>query len=309
MGAWINYSNRIHISTACNALLGSMDYREMSEEFISDIMGNDNIQYIQVSEMLPDDVFWKVDRVLEQRPDITFRVYGLYGTKPFDWTILKRMPHLQRLQLDAHLAKDPSKVDCSVLCEISSLRALHLSLFDLRDYSFIKGLPAEMEVISIFADGMKDSVNFDCKWLLAYSNLHTLYLGKNAKKNIKEIAKLPNLRRLSLRGIKLLDLDFLRPVGLESLALLWCGMNDLSSLAGFDTLKDLELWRILKLEDISFISSLSNLEVLKLQDLNRITALPDMSQLLNLRKIILMNMPIDEESVAPALRKLITHRD
>lgn len=309
MGAWIDFTSRLHISFSTNGLIHSTDYREITEDFISAAVDNKKLKCIQVDEMLPDEAFQKIDRILASRPDIAFRVFGLYGGKFFDWSILKRMPHLQRLQLDAHLANHPDLVDCSVLCEIPSLRSLHLNLFDLKDYSFIQGLPAEMEDVSIFADGLKGSVIFDCKWLLSYPNIHTLYLGKNAKKNIKEIAKLPNLKRLSLRGIKLSDLDFLRPVGLDSFSLLWCGMNDLSSLAGFDTLKELELWRILKLEDITFVSSLRNLEVLKLQDLNRITALPDLSQLYNLRKIVLMNMPIDEESVALELRKLITHRD
>lgn len=94
---------------------------------------------------------------------------------------------------------------------------------------------------------------------------------------------------------------------LESFALLWCGSSDLSAIGKLATLKELELWRIMKLEDISFVSSLVNLEVLKLQDLSHIIMLPDLSELHSLRKIVLNNMKIDESSLNEELREMISH--
>ena len=35
------------------------------------------------------------------------------------------------------------------------------------------------------ADTMGSSIKFDCKWLLQYDKLNTLWLGKKAKKNIE----------------------------------------------------------------------------------------------------------------------------
>lgn len=83
-------------------------------------------------------------------------------------------------------------------------------------------------------------------------------------------------------------------------------MNDLNELREFTSLKYLELWRILKLEDISFISSLTNLEVFKLQDLNRIHYLPDLEGLDKIRKIILINVPIDREILPENIRQLVS---
>lgn len=82
-------------------------------------------------------------------------------------------------------------------------------------------------------------------------------------------------------------------------------MNDLTSLRDFG-LKSLSLWRINKLEDISFIPTLLQLETLRLIDLKHITHLPDMSALKHLRDITLENVPIDISSLPDYLRN-ITH--
>lgn len=72
---------------------------------------------------------------------------------------------------------------------------------------------------------------------------------------------------------------------MHTFRLLYCGNSDLSKLGEFESLREFELWRILKLENIDFISSLINLEILKLQDLNRINSLPDLSRLAKLKKL------------------------
>lgn len=115
------------------------------------------------------------------------------------------------------------------------------------------------------------------------------------------------MKDLTLRGIKLESFDFIRQKNLESLAVQWCGMNDLSSLNGFTSLKRLELWRIMKLEDISFISTLSSLESLRLLDLSHIHALPDLTGLENLKEIILDNVPIDETTLPERIRGIVSH--
>ncbi len=84
---------------------------------------------------------------------------------------------------------------------------------------------------------------------------------------------------------------------LEVLRILWASVEDMNSLAVLKKLKQLELWRIPKLDDISVIRQLKNLEVLKLQDLKHVTALPDVSELPALRELILWNTPIAPESV------------
>ena len=87
--------------------------------------------------------------------------------------------------------------------------------------------------------------------------------------------------------------------------LLWNSNNDLQELKYLTSLKEIELWRINKLDNIDFISDLTNLEVIRLQDLKHVSKLPDLSGLHNLNKIILDNTGIDIESVENGLRDKI----
>lgn len=157
----------------------------------------------------------------------------------------------------------------------------------------------------LVADTMGKTVQFDCDWLLPYKKLHTLFLGKKAKKHIESISRIPGLKSLSLSGIKVEDFSFLKELNLESFALLWCGSSNLTALGDLISLRQLELWRIMKLDNLDFIASLVNLETLKLQDLKHITTLPDLGNLTKLTDIQLDNVPVDLEALDESVRKLV----
>ena len=299
--------NRIEISETSfdNGVLKYYGYEELDEAFIGEIVKNKIVRCIQISRRLPAEAFSRIDKVLEKRPDLYFRIYGLYHEETFDLSCLHDMKHLKRQILDFSLKDRRNLCDFGILREIGDLKALRLSLFDLRDYCFLKELPEDMEELTVFADTINGGVSFDCSWLLRYEKLAKLYLGKKVKKNLQRIAELPLLKKLTLRGIKVNDLAFLKERGLEALALHWCGMNDLDSLRDFTSLRELELWRIMKLEDISFISTLSGLEKLSLIDLNHIHELPDLANLRALREIRLDNVPVDLEKVPDRYREMI----
>ena len=309
MGACVFFMNHIDIANKSleNAAIKHIGFRDITGALFEEIANDLNIKRIQIHEPLPKQAFYLIDKILSRRPDMCFRIYGLYGVETFDLSVLREMKCLKKLSIDAHLRDKPGLLDCNILPDLAGLKELNLNLFDLRDYSFMQNMSKDLEKVSISADTMGGSINFDCKWLLRYSRLHTLYLGKKAKKNIEEIKKLPELRDLTISGIKLKDFEFLREKNLESLAIRWCGMPDLSSLKEFHSLKHLELWRIMKLEDISFISTLSGLVSLSLEDLKHITSLPDLSRLTNLRDIKLDNVPVNLEEVPDNLRAII-HR-
>lgn len=59
-------------------------------------------------------------------------------------------------------------------------------------------------------------MKFDCKWLLRYKKLHTLWLGKKAKKNLACLKDAENIKSLALRGIKLNDFEFLKKIILDN---------------------------------------------------------------------------------------------
>lgn len=311
MGSYID-TNRIEISLSTNkstyGLADTIGYNDIDSELIEFVCNNKKIHTIQISQNLPCEAIEKIDRILEAREDITFRMYSFCFDNYIDLDILKWMPHLKSLSLDSiHLAKCKDKIDLIKLCEIDTIKKLRLSIFDLLDYGFLQELNSDLTELSIFADTMGKSIHFNCEWLLRFPNLDTLYLGKKAKKNIEIISMLSNLNELYLRGIKLSSFHFLQKMNLEKFHLLYCGNNDLSELSELTSLKYLELWRILKLYDISFISSLVNLETIKLMDLRNIRTLPNMDNLVHLKRLIIDNVPINEIELPEKIRHLITN--
>lgn len=302
MGAWIS-NNFITISDKsykAGAMLEFWGYKDIDDKFINDIVSDEKIKEIQISKELPDEAYEVIDSILAKKPELMFRIYGLYDEKKFDISFLERMSHLESLCIDCHLRACPEKIDFNILTRLN-LKTLHLDAFDLRDYSFMQHLSPKLEELVISADTMGGAIQFDCKWLLRYTALNTLWLGKKAKKNIASLAQIQTLKSLSLRGIKLADFGFLKQMELEKLALLYNSNNELEDLGELTSLKELELWRISKLNNIDFISNLINLEVLRLQDLKHVTQLPDLSKLRNLRKIVLDNTGIDDEGLEETL--------
>ena len=307
MGAKVDFTSHIKISgkTNANGLLRTYGYYDLTDEMISQITNTPTIKFVQISEPLPQQAYIAIDKILEKREDMHFRIYGLLQGVQFDLSCLYFLKHLKHLTLDVHLKDRQDLLDLSVLTKLKNLQTLCLALFDLKDYSFIKDLSSDIEELCISADTMGSSIVFDCDWLKRYQNLRTLYLGQKARKHIEHIAELESLENLTVRGIKLKNFDFLRGNGLRSLSIHLCSMNDLTSLTGFDSLKSLELWRIARLEDISFIATLTGLEHLCLRDLKHITTLPDLSALERLQEIILNNVPIDVAAILADLQKII----
>lgn len=307
MGARIDFTNHIHIAAESfeNGVLKYVGYRDVTQELLEEIARDARLKYVQISGELPEAAYRTIDDILARRPDLYFRIFNIYGDRTFDLSVLGRMPHLSRVRIDAHLRDNKEAIDLAYLCELPDLKGLHLDLFDWRDYSFIKRLSPALEELTLFADTVSGGVQFDCQWLLPYGKLRSLFLGKKAKKHLECIGQLSSLKALSLRGIRPTGFGFLKELSLESFALLWCGGTDLSALGELKSLRELELWRIMKLESLDFICSLDDLEVLRLQDLKHVRTLPDLKRLTKLRKIEIDNVPIDPDTLDQAVRKLI----
>lgn len=311
MGADIRFGRHIHIAkeTWSNGVLEYVGYNDIDEQKLTEIRDNKKIKWIQISDYLPDEAYEKIDQILSMRPDVTFRLFHFLNEKQIDISFLRSMPNVKRLDIDCiDFRNDPEKINLSVLTELG-IRSLHISCFDLRDYSFIQDLSTDMEELLIMADTMGAGIKFDCKWLLKYKKLHTLYLGKKAKKNLECISQLSELKSFALRGIKITDFSFLKRMHLEKLALLWNSNNDLHELADLSSLRELELWRINKLRDISFIKDLVNLKVIKLQDLKHVTYLPDLSMQKGLQRIYLINTGINTELLPGNIKEIVRNWD
>lgn len=306
MGTWVDFTNRINISdkTSGKSPVEFISYKDITDDFIDKISKLEKIKFVQFNKALPEEAYKRISDLLTARPDITLRIWGLYVTDYLDISFLHEIEHLQHLTIACNIKDNQNKIDFNLIKDLP-LKSLSLDVFDLKDYSFIKELPSDIEHLSIMADSMKGSVLFDCEWLLAYKNLTDLWLGKKASKHVTSLGQMKNLKSLYLRGIKLTDFSFLKTINLEKFGLLWNTNNDLHELKDLTGLKEIELWRINKLSNVDFLASLSNLETIILQDLRNLTSLPDLSNLKQLKKIVLNNTGIKENSIAEELRPLL----
>lgn len=311
MGACIRFDRHIHIAneTWSSGVLSHLGYADINDQMLNEIVNNKKLKWIQISEYLPDEAYQRIDQILSMRPDITFRLFNFLQDDEVDISFLMNMTHLKKLRIDCiDLRNNPDRINLSILAELN-LKSLCIDCFDLKNYEFIQNLSAELEELSIMADTTGSGVKFDCTWLLKYENLQTLWLGKKVKKNIDKIGQLSKLKSLSLRGIKLTDFSFLYQMNLEKLSLLWNSNNNLQDLARLKTIKEIELWRINKLSDISFIEELTNLEIIRLQDLKHVTCLPDLSKHTNLQRIFLIDTGIDVKKLPNYLQEKVSNWD
>ena len=85
----------------------------------------------------------------------------------------------------------------------------------------------------------------------------------------------------------------------------WLGYRDIDD----EKLKEIELWRINKLSDVSFIKDLTELEVIRLQDLHHVTGMPDLSNHKNLQRVFLIGTGIDINTLPKSLQEKVSYRD
>lgn len=282
----INIINSSHAAEEFPSL-GTVEENEVNDTFIHEIVSlpEDDIIIIQICDYISAKTLRKLNGLFLQRPDITFRVYGGEGREAYDgWDLsfLSLIPDVSRLILNCFRALN---TDFSLLCGLKNLRSLELAAYDIKDYSFLQDLPDQLECLLIDAEMKTGKAKIDCRWLLRYSSLHTLFLGR-IEKNLDCIADLINLRKLTLRG-GASDLSFLKNMDLKDLTISWCAATkiDWDSLHDLSSLQSLTLFGVKKLEDISFISTLRNLETLKLERMGSVVRMPDLSGMKKLRAV------------------------
>lgn len=247
------------------------------------LVDSQRLKVVQFNEPLPLSLFESLNEELfARRPDVELRAYGFYKGV-CDLSFCSRMSNVKRFRADClqhaiaveHIAKMPK------------LESLGLGIFDLTSFAVLEEVNPNISELFLLETRSKKP---DLSIIDRFHSLQRLCLV-GQQKNIEVLSSLQTLEELTLGSITVQTLRMVRELPLlASLRLTLGGTTNLTDLHGMHTLKYLEIWRILGLEDINVISTLSGLQSLHLQELTRITELPRCNELVNLRRIALDNL-------------------
>lgn len=128
MGAHICFDRHIHIAnkTWSKGVLRHLGYEDIDEQTLNEIVNNKKLKWIQISDYLPNEAYRKIDQILSERPDITFRLFHFLNNDEVDISFLMDMPHVKKVQIDCiEFKNNPKRINLSVLAELN-LKSLHI---------------------------------------------------------------------------------------------------------------------------------------------------------------------------------------
>lgn len=233
-------------------------------------------EFVQFDTAFAEHEYMALGRFLGTYPRVTLRVFGRPGLR--DLSFLRHFPRLRRFHAD--------------LWELERLEGLEL-------------LSGDLEYLGLGQTKRRQSLSP----LSRFGSLRELYLEGHTR-DIDVLLTLGQVEKVTLRSITLPDLHVLSAfTALLSLDIKLGGTKSLGELPRFTQLKYLELWRILGLDDLSFLSDLASLQYLFLEALPRVAQLPDVSGLSNLRKVHLQSLrglsDLTPIAHVPNLRELV----
>jgi hypothetical protein len=272
-----------------------VDFRgALSTEEVDELASDMRVRVLQASEPAPQTT-WNLlnERFFARRPDVQLRLYAHYA-KPCDLTHMSAMTNVR------HFAADCLQTATSVetISELKRLISLSVGIFSLKSFDFLADLDASaLTDLSLHATRSKRP---SLGLIERFGGINRLHL-EGQQKDIDVIRRLKNIEQLTLRSVTLDSLALLRELPkLWSLNIKLGGCSNLAALSKLENIKYLELWQILRLDDLAPVSEMTGLQFLFLQSLKRVTHLPNFSALTRLRRIHIENMR-GLKSLAPLL--------
>ncbi len=129
----------------------------------------------------------------------------------------------------------------------------------------------------------------DVSFIKNFKDLESLYVD-GMKKGLNNVFFLSNLRKLTFRGVKLENLDFITDLrNLEELNLLFGSYKSLESLSNLKNLKSIEFSRVRQIPNFDFLNSIESLEKIEFEGMAKMEEIPNLSKLTNLKRIHINN--------------------
>ncbi|MDO4230071.1 MAG: hypothetical protein Q4C98_09670, partial [Capnocytophaga sp.] len=187
---------------------------------------------------------------------IELRFYA-FENKPFDMDWIADLSEIENLQIESwgeilHIEK---------LANFPNLQKLHLD-FGLKmkgDLEFLKLVNPHLQTLYIRAAEKKAKVDLmPITHFKSLKGLWVMYFEKNLDNVLTELTELQWLRLRSISGYK--DLAFIGHLqDLSYLGVEFCGFEDLSAVASLKNLTAINLFRLLKVDTLDFMSELHKL--------------------------------------------------
>ncbi|MCI5157730.1 MAG: GTP-binding protein, partial [Candidatus Electrothrix sp. AUS1_2] len=258
---------------------------------IQDTMASNDLEVIEeiekaLGEPLPrvDELkFFENGYVADAQEQVI--ALSLYNTRLSDYSFLKELSALQKLDLRSNKISDYSFLkelsalqklalrsnqisDISFLKELSGLQTLNLSFNHISDISFLREL-CQLQWLNLSSNQISD-----ISFLKELGQLQTLNLSYNEIRDISFPKELGQLKKLDLTYNDLWDISFLKK--LKQLHTLNLSNNRIFNISAIKKIKQLRILNLSnnQISDISFLKELGQLQILNLWG-NQITSLPD----------------------------------
>jgi hypothetical protein len=255
----------------------------ISKSDISMLVDNPDVKYLQTSEAKNRTTFELLDEnFFSKRPDVQLRMFGYYSSN-CDLSLIKNLKNIERFSADC--LREAKNIESIIT--LPKLIDLSIGIFKLDNFDFLDDVNENITGLSLQATLSKKP---KIKKINRFKNLKQLYL-EGQQNGIESICDLKQLEEIVLRSISTMNLEYLNGLNnLWSVDIKLGGIKDFNDLTKLKSIKYLEIWQVLKFENIEFISELKTLQNLFLQSLPLIKSIPHLSKCVNLRRIYLENM-------------------
>ncbi|MEL6562661.1 MAG: hypothetical protein AAFQ94_31115, partial [Bacteroidota bacterium] len=175
--------------------------------------------------------------------------------------------------------------DFSSFSKIPNIRSITIASFLSKDFTPF----GQNKNLKHFGIEETKSTATDISFIENFHQLESLYVD-GMKKGIESIQNLRTLNKLTLRGIKKENLDFLAELSsLSELNLLFGSYKNLESLTKIQSLKSIEFSRVRQIPNFDFLNALTNLEILEFEGMSKLEGIPRLDKLKNLKRLHVHN--------------------
>jgi len=224
-----------------------------------------------------------IDKLLKEEQIHCIQFYKFKNPNRKTWEILNEF-YQKNPKLGLHVFWYDI-IDFNFLDLIPSVKALSITSYLTIDFKPLLKIP-NLKKLGI---GETKSTHVDLSFISEFNNLESLYID-GMKKGLDAISKLSLLKSLTLRGIKMSNLDLI--IGLKNLRelnLLFGSYKNLDAISTIVNLEKLEISRTRQIPNFEFLDFLTNLKSLCLEGMSKMETLPNLRGLKNLKKIQIDN--------------------